>query len=111
VAQGVGAALFEEYVYNDEGQPLVSTFVDYLMPTIHEVPMTEKDFARSRHRRSPRWAPRVAAKERSIPRRPPCCCAINDALAPLGVQMRETPASPHRVWSMIRSARGARDSV
>lgn len=37
--------------------------------------------------------------------------AINDALEPLGVQMRETPASPHRVWSMIRSARGARDSV
>jgi len=42
VAQGVGAALLEEYVYDDDGQPLTSTFMDYLLPTIHEVPMTEK---------------------------------------------------------------------
>jgi len=36
VAQGVGAALLEEYVFDDEGQLLTSTFMDYLLPTIHE---------------------------------------------------------------------------
>ncbi|MEE8558440.1 MAG: molybdopterin cofactor-binding domain-containing protein, partial [Myxococcota bacterium] len=41
VAQGVGAALLEEYVYDDEGQPRTTTFMDYLLPTIHDVPMTE----------------------------------------------------------------------
>ena len=34
-------------------------------------------------------------------------CAINDALAPLGAMVRETPASPHQVWSLIRAARAA----
>jgi len=42
VAQGVGAALIEEYVYDDDGQLLTSTFMDYLLPSIYEVPMTEK---------------------------------------------------------------------
>jgi CO/xanthine dehydrogenase Mo-binding subunit len=41
VVQGVGAALLEEYVYDDDGQPLATTFMDYLIPTIHEAPMTE----------------------------------------------------------------------
>ena len=42
LAQGVGAALFEEYVYSEDGQPLVSLFSDYLLPTIHEVPIAAK---------------------------------------------------------------------
>jgi hypothetical protein len=42
VAQGVGAALLEEYVYDDDGQLLTSTFMDYLLPSVYEVPMTEK---------------------------------------------------------------------
>ena len=42
VAQGIGAALLEEYVYDEEGQLLTSTFMDYLLPTINDVPMIEK---------------------------------------------------------------------
>ncbi|MHC4481627.1 MAG: xanthine dehydrogenase family protein molybdopterin-binding subunit, partial [Planctomycetota bacterium] len=42
VAQGVGAILLEEYRYDEQAQPLVSTFMDYLLPTIHEVPMMEQ---------------------------------------------------------------------
>ncbi|MBT4161161.1 MAG: xanthine dehydrogenase family protein, partial [Gammaproteobacteria bacterium] len=42
IAQGVGAALYEEYRYDEYGQPLAVSYADYLMPTITEVPMVEK---------------------------------------------------------------------
>jgi carbon-monoxide dehydrogenase large subunit len=40
-AQGIGGALFEEFVYDDGGQPLATNFADYLLPTVHEVPKVE----------------------------------------------------------------------
>ncbi len=39
--QGIGGALYEEFVYDETGQPLVTTFADYLMPTAAEVPLIE----------------------------------------------------------------------
>lgn len=100
VAQGVGAALYEEYVYDAQCQPLVSTFVDYLMPTIHEVPMTDKD-----HLVTPSPVAPLGAKgcgEGAIHTTPATIlCAINDALAPLGKEMLETPASPRRLWQLL----------
>jgi CO/xanthine dehydrogenase Mo-binding subunit len=41
VAQGVGGAFLEEFVYDENGQPLAASFADYLMPTCHEVPEVE----------------------------------------------------------------------
>jgi carbon-monoxide dehydrogenase large subunit len=41
VAQGIGGALLEEFVYDEQGQPLAMSFADYLMPTCHEVPDVE----------------------------------------------------------------------
>ena len=103
VAQGVGAALFEEYVYNDEGQPLVSTFVDYLMPTIHEVPMTEKAAVCTPSPVAPLGA--KGCGEGAIHTTPAALmCAINDAFAPLGLKIHETPASPHRLWKLLQQA-------
>jgi carbon-monoxide dehydrogenase large subunit len=40
-AQGIGGALLEEFVYDENGQPLAASFADYLMPTCHEVPEIE----------------------------------------------------------------------
>lgn len=103
VAQGVGAALLEEYVYNDEGQPLTSTFMDYLIPTIHEVPMTEKTALVTPSPFTPLGAKGVG--EGAIHTTPAAImCAINDALQPLGVQTTEVPASPNRLWQLLRRA-------
>ncbi|TAK53745.1 MAG: xanthine dehydrogenase family protein molybdopterin-binding subunit [Gammaproteobacteria bacterium] len=103
IAQGVGAALYEEYVYDGQANPLVTTFVDYLMPTIHEVPRTERDFVVTP---SPTTA--FGAKgcgEGALHTTPAAViCAVNDALAPLGVALTETPASPQRVWRLLRQA-------
>ena len=103
IAQGVGAALYEQYVYDDQGQPLVSTFVDYLIPTIHEVPMTEKGSIETPSPFTPFGA--KGCGEGAIHSTPALLmCAINDALAPLGISVRETPASPHRLWKLIRES-------
>ena len=40
-AQGIGGALLEEFVYDESGQPLAASFMDYLMPTLHEMPTVE----------------------------------------------------------------------
>lgn len=105
VAQGVGAALFEEYVYNAEAQPLVTTFVDYLIPTIQEIPMAKKDFVVTPSPVTPLGA--KGCGEGAIHTTPAVIhCAVNDALAPLGVEILETPASPHRVWKLLQKAQG-----
>ncbi len=106
VAQGVGAALLEEYVYNEEGQPLTSTFMDYLLPTIHEAPMTEKAVLVTPSPFTPLGA--KGCGEGAIHTAPAAVmCAINDALAPLGVRATEVPAAPNRLWRLIRGAKGA----
>ena len=104
LAQGVGAALFEEYVYSDDTQPLVSLFSDYLIPGIHEVPMAEKGFIETPSPVAPLGA--KGCGEGAIHTTPATLiCAINDALHPLGVQVRETPASPNRLWKLIAGAK------
>ena len=41
IAHGIGAALYEEFAYNDEGQLVAQSFMDYLLPSSHEVPPVE----------------------------------------------------------------------
>jgi CO/xanthine dehydrogenase Mo-binding subunit len=104
VAQGVGAALFEEYVYNEDGQPLTSTFMDYLLPTIFEAPTTEKKALVTPSPFTPLGA--KGCGEGAIHTTPAAIlCAINDALAPLGVRVTEVPATPNRLWKLIQSAK------
>jgi len=103
VAQGVGAALLEEYVYNEDGQLLTSTFMDYLLPTINEVPMTEKKALVTPSPFTPLGAKGVG--EGALHTTPGAImCAINDALVPLGVRLHEVPASPLRLWQTISGA-------
>jgi carbon-monoxide dehydrogenase large subunit len=104
VAQGVGAALFEEYVYNEDGQPLTSTFMDYLLPTIFEAPTTEKKALVTPSPFTPLGA--KGCGEGAIHTTPAAIlCAVNDALAPLGVRVTEVPATPNRLWKLIHSAK------
>jgi CO/xanthine dehydrogenase Mo-binding subunit len=103
VAQGIGAALLEEYVYDPDGQLLTSTYMDYLLPTINDVPMTEKDQVVTPSPFTPLGA--KGCGEGAIHTTPAAVlCAINDALAPLGVRANEVPATPNRIWKLIRDA-------
>jgi CO/xanthine dehydrogenase Mo-binding subunit len=100
----VGAALLEEYVYDEDGQLLTSTYMDYLLPTINDVPMTEKGIVVTPSPVSPLGA--KGCGEGAIHTTPAAVmCAINDALAPLGIRANEVPASPNRLWKLLREAK------
>ncbi|MFQ5668585.1 MAG: xanthine dehydrogenase family protein molybdopterin-binding subunit, partial [Candidatus Binatia bacterium] len=104
VAQGVGAVLLEEYVYTEDGQLLTSTFMDYLLPTINEVPATEKRVLVTPSPFTPLGAKGVG--EGAMHTTPAAVmCAINDALWPLGLRVTEVPASPNRLWNVLQKAK------
>jgi CO/xanthine dehydrogenase Mo-binding subunit len=103
IAQGVGAALLEEYVHDEDGQLLTTTFMDYLLPTIHDVPMPEKAALVTPSPFTPLGAKGVG--EGAMHTTPAAIlCAINDALAPLGARATEVPATPQRLWRILREA-------
>ena len=103
VAQGVGQTVLEEHVYDENGQYLTSTFMDYLMPTIWEVPMTERTYTETPSPLSPMGV--KGAGESAVLATPAVMLsAINDALLPLGVQCTTVPAAPLRLWQLIQRA-------
>jgi CO/xanthine dehydrogenase Mo-binding subunit len=105
VAQGTGAALLEEYVYDDGGQPLATTFADYLMPTVYDVPMTEKHAVVTPSPNTPFGV--KGTGEGAIHVTPAAIfCAVNDALAPLGVELTHANAKPERVWRLLQESSG-----
>ena len=103
-AQGIGTALYEEYVYDEGGQLLTSSYLDYLIPTAMEVP--ELKFA---HHETPSpWTPHgiKGGGEGGRMMAPAAInVAVNDALAPLGVRLTELPLTPDRILAAIRAAR------
>jgi CO/xanthine dehydrogenase Mo-binding subunit len=103
LVQGVAAALLEEYVYDEDGQPLATTLADYLLPTIFEAPMAEKAVLVTPSPFTPLGA--KGCGEGAIHAAPAAVmCAINDALSQLGVRATEVPAAPKRLWKLIQEA-------
>jgi carbon-monoxide dehydrogenase large subunit len=107
VAQGLGTALFEEIPYDENGQPLASTFLDYVIPGAAEVPDV-----RVLHMETPsphtRFGIKGMGEGGAIA--PPAAVlnAVNDALRRLGAEVNETPITPERVLDAIAAAEGAR---
>jgi 2-furoyl-CoA dehydrogenase large subunit len=101
---GIGAALLEEFRYDDQGQLLTSTFVDYLKPTAADVPAIEVD--RLEHP-SPFTAlgAKGVGEGGAIPGPAAVANAVEDALASFGVVIRSLPITPERVWRWMRSQR------
>ena len=100
--QGIGGALLENLAYDDDGNPLSSTFVDYLLPTATEVPSIEFG-----HIEIP--GPGVGGYKGvgeggAIGSTPAVINAINDALAPLSVTLTRLPASPAAIVELIEQA-------
>jgi carbon-monoxide dehydrogenase large subunit len=100
--QGIGGALLEQMAYDDDGNPLSSTFVDYLLPTTTEVPPIEYG-----HVEIP--GPGVGGYKGvgeggAIGATPAVINAINDALAPLGVTLTRLPASPAAIVELLEQA-------
>ena len=107
VAQGIGGALYEEFVYDDLGQILTGTFLDYLMPTCGEVPVIKQVHLETPSPLNPLGLKGIGEGGAIAP---PVAVAnaVVDALRPLGkVEISETPATPERVLALIRQHRTA----
>src|SRR5213594_2390240 len=101
---GLGGALYEELKYDDDGQFLTGTFMDYLVPTAMEAP-AEIEIA---HVVSPSPLTPLGSKglgESSSMTVPAVIAnAVSDALRPLGIRITELPMTPSNLWAMIRNA-------
>ena len=109
-AQGIGTALFEESLYDDNGQPLTSTFADYVLPGPTELPSMRIEHVESL---SPftRHGIKGIGEGAAIAPAGAVVNAINDALRPLGVEINEIPATPRRILGAILGAQAAGSSA
>jgi carbon-monoxide dehydrogenase large subunit len=105
-AQGIGTALYEESPFDPNGQPLASTFADYLLPGPTEIPAI-----RIHHMETPspytEFGIKGMGEGGAIA--PPAVIfnAVNDALRPLGVELTETPLTPRRLLEAIERTKSS----
>ena len=105
LAQGIGTALYEEMPFNPSGQPLASTFADYLLPGPTEVPSPQLEHMETL---SPYTEFGVKGLGEGGAIAPPAAIgnAVNDALKSLGVELLHSPMTPRRVMEAIHRAKG-----
>lgn len=103
LAQGIAQALFEELRYDDEGNPMTTTFADYLLPSAAELPSFEGTFQETRSERNELGVKGVG-ESGTIGATPAVVNAVIDALSEFGVRHIEMPLSPERVWQAIQQA-------
>ncbi len=98
--QGIAAALYEEFVYDDGGQFLTGTFADYLVPTVAEIPAVEMLHQETPSPLTPLGAKGLAEGNcMSVP-----ACIANAIADALGVKDVELPATPRRIHALIAEA-------
>lgn len=102
VVQGIGGMLYEHFIYDADGNPVTTTFADYLLPTSTEVPAIEYG-----HIETPGPGPggyKGVGEGGAIGAPPAVVNAVADALAPLGVTITRTPLGPSQILDLLREA-------
>ena len=102
-AQGIGGAFYEKLRFDEAGQPLTTTFMDYLIPTAMEIPPIEIHHMESRCSLNPLGVKGVG-EGGAIPAAAALCGAVEDALAPFGATIRAHPLDPPAVLALIEGA-------
>ena len=100
--QGIGGVLFEELTYDDHGNPLTTTFMDYLLPTATEVPLIEYG-----HIETPAPGPggfKGVGEGGAIGAPPAVVNAIADALSPFGIEITRLPLTPAVIVGLLADA-------
>ena len=103
VVHGIGDAFIEEVAFDENGQPLASGFLDYLLPLATDAPEVE-----TVHLETPcphnLVGVKGAGESGTIAALAAVISAVEDALRPLGIQIRESPVTPARLHALIRGA-------
>jgi aerobic carbon-monoxide dehydrogenase large subunit len=100
IAHGIGNAIFEWMGYDDSGQPVTTTFADYLLPTATEVPHFETLYRESPSPHNPLGVKGVG-EVGVIPASAAIISAIEDALKPFNVRIGKTPIKPYELVALI----------
>jgi aerobic carbon-monoxide dehydrogenase large subunit len=103
IAQGIGNALLEEIVYDATGNVLTTTLADFLPPTAREIPPIELHHLETMSEMTITRAKGVG-EGGTIGAPAAVINAVNDALAPFGVEINEMPATPQRIRTALRAA-------
>jgi CO/xanthine dehydrogenase Mo-binding subunit len=107
VAQGIGNAFYEQIVYDEEGQLLSGSFMDYLLPTALDVPRIEVGHETTLSPLNPMGV-KGAGEAGAIPTGPLFAQAVEDALGIPGLEILEIPLSPGRLWQLAQAAEKAK---
>jgi aerobic carbon-monoxide dehydrogenase large subunit len=108
VAQGIGAALYEEVIHDERGQLTTGSLADYLVPSACEIPPMQVVHLES-------YSPTTLGGFRgmgeggTIGAPAAVANAVADALAPLGIEINELPATPERLFRLIEAERARRN--
>jgi carbon-monoxide dehydrogenase large subunit len=101
VVQGLGQALMEHAIYDDSGQLLTGSFMDYAMPHAAEMPSFRVSTVEVPCKNNPLGV-KGCGEAGSVASPAAVINAIIDALAELGVRQIDMPATPHRIWQAIQ---------
>jgi carbon-monoxide dehydrogenase large subunit len=104
LAQGIGQALYEEIRYDEDGQMLTSTLMDYALPNAQQVPSFITDFIETPSPLNPLGVKGVG-EGGTISAPPAIVNAVLDALAPLAIRNLDMPLTLEKVWNAIQVAR------
>jgi carbon-monoxide dehydrogenase large subunit len=104
IVQGIAQALYEEAVYDDDGNLLTTTLSDYLVPSAADLPHLTTDRTETPATTNPLGVKGVG-EAGTIASTPAVVNAIVDALRPMGIDDVTMPCTPERVWRAIQSAR------
>lgn len=102
VAQGLGQALWEEAVYDENGQLLSGELTDYAIPRAHSMPWIESSHTETPSPVNPLGVKGVG-EAGTIGCSPAVVNSVVDALAPLGVRHIDMPLTPQKVWKLIQA--------
>ncbi len=104
VVQGIGGVLFEHLAYDQDGNPVATTFMDYLLPTATEVPLIEYGHVETASAGPGGY--KGVGEGGAIGAPPAVVNAVADALSPFGVKITRLPLDPAGVLALLGS-RGA----
>jgi aerobic carbon-monoxide dehydrogenase large subunit len=104
LAQGIGQALWEEHVYDENGQLLTGSLADYALPKAHQFPWFETSHTETPTRVNPLGVKGVG-EAGTIGSTPAIVNAVVDALQPFGVRHLDMPLRPEKIWQVLK--RGA----
>jgi carbon-monoxide dehydrogenase large subunit len=108
VAQGIGAALMEEFIYDTSGQPLSATLADYLLPTLAEIPPVEVALFEDAPTPLNPLGVKGAGEAGITAVGAAIAAAVDDALGLEGL-VRQLPITPNRLHALLRTAATAND--